>query len=246
MAKRGRKSKLTPKTVEILCNAAAEGRPPQQCAALARINFGTLRLWERTARKSLKAGKRDKYTRFLEKITVARKMGKVKTAETELVEADAQVVDSGGQSSLMTKDVVRLVCAAANRGLTWKHCAAYAGITYQMLLRWRALGRKGQGDKFQRFLEETEEARAQGAMVHANTILDKAKKDPKWAAWALKVFYGYQEESKAISLRGRVEHNHKGGVLLAPAVLDPDQWNQLQDTYNQGSVIEAEAREVPA
>ena len=92
----------------------------------------------------------------------------------------------GGRPTLFTAKRAKLVVEAVRRGQTYKLAAAYAGISYSTLNRWRTIG--GADDapaKFRKFWKQLEQASGEAALRMIKLVEEAAQTDWKAATWVL-------------------------------------------------------------
>jgi|GEM_PF-2593989 len=92
-----------------------------------------------------------------------------------------------GRPSGLTLRKENLLLNAIRRGLSYKHAAALAGISYMTFNRWRKLGSKEDASpEFRHFCDRLERAEAEGA-DSLLAVITKAGKERDWkaAAWIL-------------------------------------------------------------
>lgn len=97
-----------------------------------------------------------------------------------------------GRPPLFTIERAEKVIEAVRRGLTLKLAAAYAGISYDTLNRWRKKGCEEPETEFSKFCEALEQALAEAALHLVDCINEAAKKDWKAATWLLSRRYPKQ------------------------------------------------------
>ena len=92
----------------------------------------------------------------------------------------------GGRPTLFTAKRAKLVIEAVRRGQTYKLSAAYAGISYSTLNRWRAIGRDDDAPaKFRKFWKQLEQASGEAALRMIKLVEVAAQTDWKAATWIL-------------------------------------------------------------
>lgn len=102
-----------------------------------------------------------------------------------------------GRPSLFTQAKGRKIILAIKQGLTFKQAAAYGGVSYSTLNRWRKEGRaideghkEDSGDGVLEFWKQLEQAQGQAAMRLLGVINRAANKgDWKAATWILERRY---------------------------------------------------------
>jgi hypothetical protein len=90
-----------------------------------------------------------------------------------------------GRPPLFTKERTKLIIEAVKRGLTLKLAAAYAGISYDTLNRWRIKGCEDSDSEFSEFCQSLEQAKAEAALQMVDCITKAATTDWKAAIWLL-------------------------------------------------------------
>jgi transposase-like protein len=91
-----------------------------------------------------------------------------------------------GRPSSFTEEKASRVIEAVRRGLPYKHAAAYAGISYSTLNRWRIEGRDEDGlPEFREFWKQLEQAAGEASLRMIDAIEEAAERDWKAAAWIL-------------------------------------------------------------
>lgn len=92
----------------------------------------------------------------------------------------------GGRPSLFTEKRAKLVIEAVRRGQTYKLAAAYAGISYSTLNRWRSIGSDDDAPtKYRKFWKQLEQASGEAALRMIECIEIAAQTDWKAATWVL-------------------------------------------------------------
>ena len=92
-----------------------------------------------------------------------------------------------GRPPCYSKDKASRVLEAVRRGLTYHQAAAYAGISYSTLNRWRQQGQwEEAGGKYREFWIKLEQANGEAALRLVGRIEDAAEGgDWKAASWIL-------------------------------------------------------------
>lgn len=94
----------------------------------------------------------------------------------------------GGRPSLFTEERAQRIIEAVRRGLTYKQAAAYGGISYATLNRWRIRGRDENSgpEEFREFWRQLEQANGEAAFQFLGSISTAAEEgDWKAASWFL-------------------------------------------------------------
>ena len=92
----------------------------------------------------------------------------------------------GGRPTLFTAKRAKLVLEAVRRGQTYKLAAAYAGVSYSTLNRWRNIGCSDDAPaKYRKFWKQLEQASGEAALRMIDHIEKAAQSDWKAATWIL-------------------------------------------------------------
>ncbi|MGE9266468.1 MAG: helix-turn-helix domain-containing protein [Verrucomicrobiales bacterium] len=92
-----------------------------------------------------------------------------------------------GRPSSFTPETAQRVLEAVEKGLTYKQAAAYAGISYTTLNRWRLAGESDDGEPhFRKFWKSLQQANGHAAFRLIGHIEGAAKRgDWKAAGWIM-------------------------------------------------------------
>jgi hypothetical protein len=96
-----------------------------------------------------------------------------------------------GRPQAFSQEKADRVCEAVRRGMSYKQAAAYAGISYSTLNRWRIEGQDEEGaPEFWEFWKSFEQAAGEAAFRNLGYIDEAASRgDWKAAAWMLERRY---------------------------------------------------------
>lgn len=94
---------------------------------------------------------------------------------------------AGGRPSLFTEERVEKILKALRQGMPYKQAAAYGGISYDTLNRWRNSGEAGASEELSEFCNAMKEAEGEAVFKLLSTIRRSAtlRNDWKAAAWIL-------------------------------------------------------------
>jgi len=94
---------------------------------------------------------------------------------------------AGGRPSLFNQERADKILKALKQGMPYKQAAAYGGVSYDTLNRWRKKGENGDSEELSEFCNAMREAEGEAVYKLLSTIKRSAmfKNDWKAAAWIL-------------------------------------------------------------
>ena len=93
----------------------------------------------------------------------------------------------GGRPSLFNEERAEKILKALKQGMPYKQAAAYGGVSYDTLNRWRRKGEDGDSEELSQFCNAMREAEGEAVFKLVEDIKRNASKKNDWkaAAWIL-------------------------------------------------------------